>query len=54
MKHHYWIVVFMVGVPALFLLVVVLGIYWRDEKKLVEQRVRSKSGGRRKRRRKPG
>lgn len=54
MKPQYWIVLFMVGVPALFLLVVALGIYWRDEKKLVERRVRLKRIGRTRRQRKPG
>ena len=34
MNHRYWIVLFMVGIPALFLFVVVLFIYWRDERRL--------------------
>lgn len=53
MKPQYWIALFMVGVPAFFLLVVAVGIYWRDEKKLVARRILSKRIGRRKRRRKP-
>lgn len=34
MNHRHWILLFMVGIPALFLLVSVLFIYWRDQRRL--------------------
>lgn len=34
MNHRSWIVLFMVGIPALFLLVVVLFFCWRDQHRL--------------------
>lgn len=55
MKYHHWALLFGVGVPVIFLLVFVLVIYWRDEKKLAEQQhARSRPIGKRRRRRRAG
>lgn len=46
MSHRYWIVLFMVGIPALLLLVIVVFFNWRDQHRL-EQRGRARAVRRR-------